>query len=73
MHQLPDPFGPINVLQLVYAQVPKGQFGGEGFANQIRSYARDKHLPAVGSRAQAVGGDLPIADWPHQCGWPCAT
>ena len=23
MHQLPDPFGPINVLQLVYAQVPR--------------------------------------------------
>jgi hypothetical protein len=53
MLKLPDSFRPIDVFQLVYAQVPNGQFGREGFANQIDSYARDKHLPAVGRRAQA--------------------
>jgi hypothetical protein len=53
MHQLPDPFGPIDVFQLVDAQVPNCQIGREGLANQIDSDARDKRLTAVGSRSQA--------------------
>jgi hypothetical protein len=73
MHKLPDAFRPLDVFQPVYAQVPNGQVGREGFANQIDSYARDKYLPAVGSRAQAgaVIDRDPVVIAGSQTGFTC--
>jgi hypothetical protein len=35
MQQLPDPFWLLQILQLVFTQIPKCQLGGKGFAHQV--------------------------------------
>ncbi len=56
-HQLPDPLGPIEVLQPVFAEIPDVETGGQTVLHERVRGLRQQHLTAV-SRGTQPGGAM---------------